>query len=484
MKKTALLLLGLALTLQGVRAQSDFRAAYFMAGYIYGHTMNPALYANRNYIGIGVGNATVRNQSNLGFKTFFYPSGSQTVSFLDESVASSEFLGKLRPHNLENIDLRETVLSFGFWTPRNHYHTFDLSVRAVGGLSVPYDIFRFMKEGSTDGTGYDLSGLSARARAFAEASYGVSRPVTDRLRIGAKAKLLVGLVYADARFNRFDVNLSGERWSVASEGELQASNLPITDASQAVQFSDLLDVDSFEWEEVRPSGYGAAVDLGATWQATPWLEVSGSLLDLGFIHWRMDRMTADGNWEYTGFDNIDPSVENGLQEQLDRKLDELDALTRFRRSDKGKPMDFLPLTLHAGAKAKPSDWFSAGILATGHVEGKYSWAELRGSLNLEPANWLGLTAGGAYGTFGPKVSSALNFRLPLIALFVGAELSSPYFVSERAGDSRGLVKIFKDGDAAFPRDNLNLQIAVGLNFVFGKTADKRLNPGRYTETDN
>ena len=471
-----ILFASLFLVSSGLYAQSNFRTGYFMDGYLYRHTMNPAFYANKGYASLGVGNFSLNTQSNLGVSTFFYPtSGGNMDFFLSDNVSSSTFLGKIHQNNIENVSLGEDILSFGFWTKKKNFHSFSASLQVMESVAAPYDVFRFLKEGTTNGTGYDLSGFGGRMRTYAQIAYGMSVPVNDNIRVGAKVKGLVGLIYLDTKFNKFDVTLSGERWSVSTDGELLASNVPATQTSGSVPLSDVFDLDNMDLDNIRPSGFGAAVDLGVDWQALPWLDVSASIVDLGFLHWSLDtRMSTNGSWEYTGFDEIDPMGEGTYQDQLDAKLDELENLVEFHSSDAGSPMDFLPATVYVGAKASPCSWFSAGLLGTARLEGKYSWAELRASANIEPKHWFGVTASAAYGSFGPKIGGALNLRLPILALFIGGELSSFHFVSDNPNGSNKIGDIINGDVTVVPRDNLNLNLVVGLNVVFGKTASKRL----------
>lgn len=468
MKKTLTLLL-LCLASLNVLAQNSFRGAYFMDTYLYAHTMNPALCANRSYASLGLGHIDVQTQSNLGLSTFFYPTSNGLVSFFNEGVSSQTFLSKIHKHNLENLNLQLDLLNFGFWTANDQFHSFSLNIRGIESAASPYDVFRFLKDGSTDGTDYDLAGFGSRSRVYAETSYGISFPVTDRLRIGAKVKALVGMAYYDVGFDRFDVTLSGERWSVASDGRMVTSNIPVSQSSQPMPIGEILDLDNIDWTNLRPSGFGAAVDLGATWDATPWLQLSASVTDLGFLHWNLSgRLTAQGSWEYTGFDHISFEGNDDLQDQLDAKMEGLKQLMQFRQGGSGSPMDFLPATFYLGAKVHPTDGFSVGVLGTARSEGKYSWAEIRGALNLEPCHWLGLSGSAAYGSFGPKLASLLNLRLGPFAFYLGGEMSSPYFASSEPR-AKHTIQDYINGDVvAIPRDNLNLNLMLGLNLVFGQ----------------
>lgn len=480
MRKYTLLIAALFLAALSAPAQNAFRGAYFMDTYLYGHTMNPALTANRGYASLALGHIDLQTQSNMGVSTFLYPTGSGSVnSFLSESVSAEQFLGKLRKNNIENANVQLDVLNFGFWTKKDQFHSFSLSAHVIENASVPYDLFRFLKTGSSDGNEYSLAGFGERARAYAQMAYGISFPVTDQLRIGGKVKALVGLAYEDVRFDRIDVTLSGERWAVQTDGRMMASNLPVTKSSGSVGVRDLLDVEQLEdidWSQFRPSGFGAAIDLGTTWDVLPWLQLSASITGLGFIHWKMDaNRTTQGSWTYTGFDNISFEGNDNLQAQLDAKFEELNELLRFSPSSGGKaPADFLPATFYLGAKAKPCDWFSAGLLGTARREGQYSWAEVRGALNVEPTHWFGISGSAAYGTFGPKFSGLMNLRLGPFALFLAGELSSPYFVSTEPRAQHKLKDYFLGDVTALPRDNLNVNLMIGLNLVFGRKVGVRV----------
>ena len=261
-----------------------------MDTYLYGHTMNPALTANRSYASVGLGDINIQAQSNLSASAFIYPTSGGAVTFLSDAVSSKDFLSKIHRHNTEQVDMRIDLLNFGFWTASRQFHTFSLNLRVAEGSSLPYDVFRFLKDGSSDGNYYDLSGAGLRVRGYAEAAYGISFPVTDAFRIGGKVKALVGLVYGDARFDRFDVTLSGEKWSVASDGRLLSSNLPVTQSNQAVRPQDILDLDDFDpastWVPPGTSSPGSScqhrsrtsVSSAGRW-TSPWRRDPGSTPD-------------------------------------------------------------------------------------------------------------------------------------------------------------------------------------------------------------
>ena len=475
MKRTLIILAGLLTAALGASAQNAFRGGYFMDGYLYAHKMNPALCPGQSYFGIGVGNIDVQTQSNLGISTLFTPDGHGGLdSFLSENVSAQDFLGKLKKYNTENLNTEVDIFNLGFWNDKGQFRNLSISMNVIESGSMPYDVFRFLKTGTADGSTYSLAGLGLRARVYGQVAYGISFPVGETMRIGGKVKGLVGLAYADMRYDRFDVTLNSEQWRVATDGRLLTSNLPVSHSSQPVRVSEIFEFDELSWRSLRPSGFGGAIDLGSTWDILPWLQLSASVTDLGFLGWKMDKAVTDGSWEYTGFDQIHFEENDDFDAQVSAKMSQLNELTRFRYgSGGGTTLDFLPATFFVGATAHPSNWFSAGLLGTFRSERAYSWAELRAALNLEPSDCFGISVSGAYGSFGPKLCSALNLRIPnFLALFIGAEMSSPYFVSTEPR-AKHTIKDYANGDVvAIPRDNLNLNLTFGLNWAFRQPKPK------------
>ena len=476
MKKISSIIFCLLMAAASAQAQNTFQGGYFMDGYLYAHKMNPALTANRGYLGIGAGRVGIQTLSNLGYSTLYYPTGNGKVeSFLSDNISSQDFLKKIRKNNTLMADLQVDVLNLGFWTKDDRFHSISISAHVSDGIAAPYDVFRFLKDGAAGGSGFNLSSLGSNARVYAEVAYGMSAPVTERLRVGAKVKALVGMAYAKTNFNRFDIDLNGQKWQVSTDGTFLQCNIPMGPDSQTIGLMDavIIDPDNMTDDNLKPSGFGAALDLGATWDLFPWLQLSASVTDLGFIRWgKGQTMSASGNWAYEGFDNISIGGDNDLGDQMEQKLSELDNLIKFHKTGSGSFNDVLPATFYAGAKFTPVDWFSAGVLGTVRSDGPFSWGELRGAVNLEPSHWIGFSASAATGTLGPKYSALLNLRLLVFSLFAGVELSSPYLVSQEPS-SKFPIRNPDEVFVVLPRDNMNMDLTVGFNIVFGYTRAQR-----------
>ena len=82
------------------------------------------------------------------------------------------------------------VLSAGF-KGLGGYNTLELSVRAKINGVIPYELLRFACDLKNEH--YDIGNVRADGIAFSELAFGHSRDINDKLRLGAKLKLLLGI---------------------------------------------------------------------------------------------------------------------------------------------------------------------------------------------------------------------------------------------------------------------------------------------------
>ena len=108
--------------------------------------------------------------------------------------------------------LKETIFSMGFkkW---GGYNTVELNVRAQADVSVPYKLFEFAAY--AENKHYEIGDIDLSAQAFTELSFGHSRKVSDKMKVGAKAKLLMGLGDATVKLDGVVADLSdANQWMV------------------------------------------------------------------------------------------------------------------------------------------------------------------------------------------------------------------------------------------------------------------------------
>ena len=456
-------------------AQEAPRTAYFLDGYTMRHELNPAFAPERNYVSMPVlANLDVSLFSNVGLNTFLYPTkaGSpyKLTTFMSPEVSASEFLGKLRENNHINATYDMALLSTGFRAFKG-FNTITIGVHADMGLALPKDFFRFMKLGQTgEDTHYNFKDIKANASARAEIALGHSHKVTDKLNVGAKMKVLVGMANITGHITDMDVRLSHDVWKIKANGKVEmaaGSGLYVpTNAETGADYKVPADADLIDWGEIDydsfgVAGYGLGFDFGATYQLLPDLQLSAAINDFGFMRWKhaYKGYTGDTEWEFDGFHDIafdsnQPGYEdNKLDEQLDRTWGQLqDVINMHREGTHGKYTNMLNTTIRIGAEYKMPFYkkLTGAFLFSTYIAGCQSWTEGRFYANVKPTSWFDATVNYGASTYGNSFGWMINFHPKGFNFFIGSD-----------------HQFFKVNPQYIPVGKACASINLGINFTFG-----------------
>lgn len=483
MKKinTILAMLAASCVCIGANAQQRLESGYFLDNYNYRHQLNPAFTSTRSYFTIfGLGNTGVTLQGNVGVNNFLFPyRDGQATTFMNGDISAGQFLGGLREVNRIGADFSLPLVSTGRFGPFGGYTTVELSIKGNTDVRLPYELFDFMKNIGARQS-YDINNIGVKAQAYAELALGHAHKITDRLNIGAKVKLLVGLANADARVDNMHVTMTQDMWNVRASGKINASlpglTLPVKgETGAATDPSEMNEVDfdaigdGFDniqsMKDIFSSmGYGVAFDLGASYEfdsgLLEGLSLSAAVLDLGFMSWgkTVSAVTGNNSWSFEGFQDISfESGENSLNEQFNSLGESFSDLLKFERLDDSKEKTrMLACTVNVGAEYEMPFYrrLSVGVLSTTRISGPFTNAEGRLSVNVEPADWVGVSTSYGISTFGSTWGAIVSFNFPGIGIFVGTD-SIP----------TRLVKIDR---VSLPYGRLNFNLNFGLSFNISK----------------
>ncbi len=444
----------------------NMRSGYFMDGYAFAHEMNPALTSSRGYFSIpALGNFNLSASTNLSLSSILYPKadGSGLTTFLNQEIAAGQALSKFKDSNSLELSTNLPIISFGFWG-RRLFHTFEISLRADVNASLPYDLFRFAKEGSVNGNVFNLDNTSLGLTTYMSAAYGFSLPIGKCVRFGAKAKVLFGILAADLNLAGTRLEASRDRWMVSTAGNLALAlqagvNAPV-DENGLYDWSRI--GDSFSDYDISSIGKafgsaGAAVDLGVEVTLFKSLRLSAAVTDLGFISWNNYNVgeglkDSDGKpLEYVVIDrNSTPDDFSAVGERLQDCIKIQATDTGVRKTRMLNPLIYIGAQYHMPFYSR----LSVGLLSTTKIVDKArTWSEGRFYVNLDPANWFSISANYGYSTFGQSAGAALSFHLPGLNLFVGTD---------------SYIPMTSVTPQYIPINAMTTSVTVGLNIMFGK----------------
>jgi hypothetical protein len=277
---------------------------------------------------------------------------------------------------------------------------------------------------------------SLEINSYAEVGIGFARTINSRLTVGGRVKALLGIGNLKLSVNDITVKSSvsgyqGVDWDNPSMEQVEnlrgtASihvDATLENSSKMIELPQNHEgyIDEIEFGSFGFAGYGAAIDLGATYKLLDKLTVSASVLDLGFISWgkqntSVAKATANQSYNLTNpseaYDFVD-KVSSG--EVLNYDMLQMKVNPTAEESRKTS----LRSTVVVGAEYELfGDWLAVGALYTARFTKPETLNELTFSANLRPKNYFNLAVSysvlqGAGKTFG--VAAKLG------PLFVGTD---------------------------------------------------------------
>ncbi len=438
-------------------------SSYFLEGFNQRYQLNPAFAPERPvFMAIpALSNIQVDATSTVGLANFLFESTSKPgmlTTFMSPDIDAKTFLDGMPKAAQFNVGLNMDILALGVGS-KNGFTTFNLKVRNSERISLPKELFGFMKASFAEGD-YLIENINVNSVSYLEASITHSHRINDNLTIGMGLKLLEGIAYADLTVNEIDAKLHDDEWLVKSNGTIKAS-IPGAQYKLDPDNQTFDGVDGFSFKV--PRSHGFAVDLGAEYDfkdIVDGLKVSAAITDLGFIGWDKMNTFATNNNEYVrfeGFNNYSTSGDNEdeTMEKIGEDFKDMVKMYQTGTTDQ-KEKVILDATLRLGAEyALPfAQWISFGELLT-YRTGLWSYTESRTSITLSPCGWFDLSGNTSFSSLGSSMGLLLNLHPGGINFFVAVDRLKAEFNPQ-----------------FIPLHDFGLNFSLGLNFAFGKKRAK------------
>ena len=419
----------------------QLNSAYFTNDYKFRHTMNPAYGNEQNYVSMpGFGNVNVSTMGNFGYEDVIFdnpmfPSTSKDrlTTFMNPYISTADALKGFNSGDNKILgDVSITVLSAGF-KGFGGYNTIELNARTSFGVSLPYELFEFAK--NTGNRTYNIGNISANGQAFAELAFGHSRQINEKLRVGAKVKLLFGAGRGDVNIDNVKADLAADdKWTVSGHAKSEVSVKGFTYKTEEKEYKEegrgtYQYVNDVDVDGAGLGGFGLAFDLGGVYKINNDFTVSAALLDLGFIKWSNNMVAVNGGEEFVfnGFHDVAVNEDRGgstLSMQGDKYSDQLADFANLQdKGDEGGRTTGIGATLNLGCEYTLPVYrkITFGVLSSTRFRGDYSWTEARVSANWTPLKWIDGGVNMAFGSYRNSFGWVLNFHPKGYNFYVGMD---------------------------------------------------------------
>lgn len=429
----------LLLTATTAMAQG-LNSAYYTENYNFRHDLNPAYGNDDSYVSIpALGNITVSTHGNFGYQDIVYDnprygqSGQKKMTtFMNPYISVDQALSGFNTgNNRVSGDVSIAILSAGF-KAFGGYNTIELNSKTNFGVALPYELFELAK--NTGNKTYDIGDVNAHAQSYAELAFGHSRQINDKLRVGAKVKLLFGLGRADVEMKNVKADLSGtDQWKVTADAEANVSVKGFEYISEQEQYDSregtYEHINDVDVDGTGLNGFGMALDLGAVYKINQDWTVNAAVLDLGFLSWSENHRATIASNEFTfnGFHDFDVKGGEG-KETFDDKWDYYkDQLADFANlkdtGEKSSRTTGIGATINVGATYNLPVYrkMTFGVLSSTRLNGAYTWTEGRLSANWEPLNWLDGGVSLAVNSFTTSMGWVINVHPKGFTFHIGMD---------------------------------------------------------------
>jgi hypothetical protein len=477
--KTAYFLIVLLAMVAEAKAQHG-QVMYYM-NLPQNHLLNPARRpSNAVYIGLpvlsGIKAGTGNNFFDLSDIIANDPLTDSLITILHPDYNIDDFLSTLSQQNYLEVSAAVQTLGVGFNIGKDGYMFIDINERAEGNLTIPGDLFTLIFKGNESfaGSTIDLSSLGGRMQYFREAGIGFSTPLSNKLRVGFKGKMLFGVASVSVDNNALAISV-GENYTHSFEADVAVNiSAPVTISEDADKNITGIEIDDSQLQSTSQKinyftglrNLGMGLDIGAVYDITDRISLSASVIDLGYIKWKdyVNNINVQGEFSFDGIDITD--VVNGdktIDELGQEMLDSLQNSVEITHTT--DPFTtWLSPGVTFGASYTLNKTFSLGLLSyTKFVNSNVREAlTFSGNINLGTA----ISAGISY-----TISSGRYDNLG-IGLAARAGIFQLYAIADRI--PLAINNIDTGGGTVPMPGNLNIvNFRVGLNLLFGNKIRQR-----------
>lgn len=288
------------------------------------------------------------------------------VSYNNNGFSYNDFVRRENGRNIADLARLATVLPqktyitttsqldlfrLGLRLGSGMYLSVNSTVRGYARTMIPKDAIALAVNGNAAYVGTSASvSPEFEGSGYLENSVGLAVSPTDRLTVGARAKLLFGMANVTTQDAQATITVA-DSYAVTMNARLNAKTSGLNSYDNGLKFADLM------------SNKGVALDLGATYRVLDKLTVSASLVDIGYISWKNDTKsyTLDPTKATYTFSGVDVGQLIDGNSQYGQSLsDSLNAKFKPEEAAGAAYKTMLPAKAYLGATFQVMKNFSVG----------------------------------------------------------------------------------------------------------------------------
>lgn len=396
MKKIVLLLIPILLLLSAEAQNNTF---YFNTKIFHSTDLNPARQHSCKF-SMGLPAITsvytiVKNQG-LSYNDVFTPITNKPDSFY---FNLDNIYNKMPQISYFPVSAKISLGYIAFWI-KDFYVNLSSNFNTNVNVAYPKSLFA-IKDGLyfPDNRYFSISDLGAYANAYIDMGIGISKEIIPNLVVGVKLKRYYGIAMAqfnvnlDWKVSTADTNIYDYSFEKVSYDVRYAGPIHLTpqyDSSNIInnfnytEPSDLTNFDNFDFNKglnlltKYTSSKGWGIDIGAVYTLFNKIELSASLLDLGYINWKSNPLHAynkDFNFTFSGADPGKYLGDSTVFSMLGNKFQLKDTLIKdildtliplvMPKMDSTSFKSFMNTSLIFGIAIKPTNWITVGFMYRG-----------------------------------------------------------------------------------------------------------------------
>ena len=445
------------------------------------HLLNPAFRPSSSvYVGLPVLTGINFNLGNnlLAFGDLFTEGVSvdeSNISFLSSGFNTERFLSGLKDKNHLETQTGIQLLGVGFTAGKGNYFFLDVVERAEVNFVFPRDMIRLSFLGNADFAGqtFDFSSFSTDIKYFRETGIGFSKQITERLRMGIKGKMYMGMAAMAVRNNSMKLTVNNDYTSTLATDMRVNFCAPLNITANAENLIDDISFDELNTSKevlnfmTNTKNLGFGVDFGAEFSLTNQIVLSAALTDFGYIKWNdkesLSSLVTESDITLNGMNISDVQDGNATFEDIAKEL--VDSLRSGMtvRTPGNSFRTTMPMGITAGGQFILNNKISFGALSHSRIVGKQIREAFTLSANLNLRNFF--SASLAY--------TASNHSYDNIGLGLGIRggWAQFYLIADRIPLTWKTIMIDED-KIPIPANWNNINMRFGINLLFGNRIKK------------